>query len=155
MALATELKKEIEDIFAEQWAVKDGQVVPDPAALKLSNEARRFERATVLYADLSGSTDLVNNYKWTYAGEIYKAYLAVAAKIIRAEKGVITSYDGDRIMAVFLGDTQTTTAAICGLQINWAVQNIVNPALKKQYPSDAYAVKQIIGIDTSELRTAE
>jgi class 3 adenylate cyclase len=57
-------------------------------------------------------------------------------------------------MAVFLGDTQTTTAAICGLQINWAVQNIVNPALKRQYPSDAYAVKQIIGMDTSELRTA-
>jgi hypothetical protein len=30
-----------------------------------------------------------------------------------------------------IGDTQTSSAAKCGLQINWAVKNIINPALKK------------------------
>jgi class 3 adenylate cyclase len=128
--------------------------VPDPENLALSNEARHFKRATVLYADLTGSTDLVQKHTWSFAGEIYKAYLACAARIIRNLDGEITSYDGDRIMAVFIGDKQTSNAAKCGLQINWAVKNIVNPALAKQYPTNSYSVGQVVGIDTSELRTA-
>jgi hypothetical protein len=42
-----------------------------------------FEKATILYADLSGSTDLVNAHGWTFAAEIYKAYVLVGAKPIR------------------------------------------------------------------------
>jgi class 3 adenylate cyclase len=57
-------------------------------------------------------------------------------------------------MAVFIGDYQTTSAAKCGLKINWTVQNVINPALKAQYPSTDYWVKQIVGIDTSEIRAA-
>jgi len=38
------------------------------------------------------------------AAEIYKTYLHCAAKIIRSEGGSITSYDGDRIMGIFIGD---------------------------------------------------
>jgi class 3 adenylate cyclase len=154
MGLSADLEKEVKDIFAEQWSVTDGKVVPDPENLRLSNDARSFNRATILYADLSGSTDLVNNERWARAGEIYKAYLACAARVIKLLEGEITAYDGDRVMAVFLGDSQTSRAAKCGLQINWAVKNIVNPAFKKQYPDSNYVVKQVVGIDTSEIRAA-
>jgi class 3 adenylate cyclase len=154
MGLTADLESEVEAIFKESWTEKEGQVVPAPENLSLSNEARHFERGTVLYADLSGSTKLVNKMNWGFAGEIYKSYLVCAAKLIRSLDGVITAYDGDRVMAVFLGDLQTTNAATCGLRINWAVQNIVNPALKKQYTSAEYVVKQVVGVDTSELRAA-
>ena len=154
MSLLTELQTEVREIFSSQWEVSKGYVVPDPEDLKLSNDARHFERATVLYADLSGSTSLVNNQTWPMAGEIYKTYLACAARIIRSMDGEITAYDGDRIMAIFISDHQTSNAAKCGLKINWAVQNIVNPALKRQYPNRDYIVKQVVGIDTSEIRAA-
>jgi class 3 adenylate cyclase len=131
MAILKDLQEEVRAIFAETWNVTAGQVVPDPEDLRLFNDAREFERVTVLYADLSGSTDLVNNQPWTRAGEIYKSYLACAARVIRSQDGEITAYDGDRVMAIFLGDTQTSNAVKCGLQINWAVKNIVNPALVK------------------------
>ena len=107
-----------------------------------------------MYADLSGSTSLVNNFPWSFAGEKYKSFLTVSAKIIRSHEASITSYDGDIIMAVFTGDGQTSNAAKCGLQINWAVKNIINPALKRQYPDQDCTVKQVIGIDTSEVRAA-
>jgi len=154
MGLLADLNTEVKDIFAGVWEVTTGQVVPDPEHLKLTNNARHFSRATVLYADLSGSTNLVNSQPWSRAGEIFKSYLACAARIIRSLDGQITSYDGDRVMAVFLGDTQTSNAAKCALQINWAVLNIVNPALKRQYSDSDYAVKQVVGIDTSEIRAA-
>ena len=154
MAMLTELQDEVESIFGETWDVAAGHVVPDPEDLKLSNDARHFKRATVLYADLSGSTNLVNSQPWTRAGEIYKSYLACAARIIRSEDGELTSYDGDRVMGVFVGEMQTSRAVKCGLKINWAVKNIINPTLKAQYPSSDYVVKQVVGIDTSEIRAA-
>jgi class 3 adenylate cyclase len=154
MGLLADLQNEVRSIFAAQWSVTNGHVIPDPEDLTLSNDARYFKKATVLYADLSGSTNLVNNQPWSRAGEIYKSYLSCAARVIRSLGGDITAYDGDRIMAVFLGDNHTSNAAKCGLQINWAVREIVNPALKRQYPDCNYDVKQVVGIDTSEIRAA-
>jgi class 3 adenylate cyclase len=42
----------------------------------------------------------------------------------------------------------------CALKINWAVKNIINPALNKQYPDNNVTVSQVIGIDSSQVRTA-
>jgi class 3 adenylate cyclase len=64
---------------------------------------------------------------------------------------VITAYDGDRVMGVFIGDYQSSSAAKCALKINYAVRKIINPALKAQYPSSNFSVAQCIGIDTSEV----
>ena len=154
MALLDELKNEVKKIFGESWKARSGEVVPDPEDLRLGNDAVEFERATVLYADLAGSTNLVNTEGWTYAAEIYKTYLYCAARIIRSEGGSITSYDGDRIMGVFVGKSQSRPAVRCGLKINYAVQEVINPLLAAQYPYLDYKVSQIVGIDTSEIRAA-
>ena len=147
--LTTYVKK----VFKDAWSERDGQVVPDAGDLILGNEAVRFDRATILYADLSGSTKLVETTNWSFAAEIYKTYLHCATKIIKDEGGVVTSYDGDRVMGVFIGKSQTTPAARAGLKINYAVQKIVNPAMHAQYNTD-YNVVQVVGIDTSEVRVA-
>jgi class 3 adenylate cyclase len=154
MALKQDLEAQVKAIFDDDWKTREGKVVPDPTDLGLGKDAVEFERATILYADLSGSTKLVDGYKWWFAAEIYKAYLHCAANIIRSEGGTITSYDGDRIMAVFIGGSQTTSAARCGLKINYAVLKIINPALKAKYGEKAYQVRQVVGIDTSEIRAA-
>lgn len=154
MTFKEDLEKKVKKIFKDSWNTRDGRVVPSASDIALgNNDAIEFEIATVLYADLSGSTKLVDEYKWQFAAEIYKTYLLCAAEIIRKQGGVITSYDGDRIMAVFIGDSQTSNAANCGLKINYAVTHIVNPAMKEQYSTE-YVVKQVVGIDTSLLRVA-
>lgn len=152
MSLEEDLRSEVKRICGDQWTARDGQKVPESADLKLGNDAVKLN-ATVLYADLSASTKLVDGYKPHFAAEIYKSYLHCAAKIIRSEGGSITSYDGDRIMAVFIGDWKNTSAARAGLKINYAVQDIVNPAIKAQYDT-TYQVSQTIGIDTSTLFVA-
>ena len=150
MSVADDLRSEVKRIFRETWTTRVGRVVPESEDLKLSNDAVKLE-GTVLYADLSASTNLVDNHEAYFAAEIYRTYLYCAAKIIRAEGGAITAYDGDRIMALFIGDSKNSSAARTGLKVNWAVNNIVNPTLKKQYPDTSYKVKQTIGIDTSAL----
>lgn len=154
MAASDEMEAVVATLMASVWNTRQGRVVPEPEALRLNNDAIEFERATVLYADLKGSTALVDTMPWQFCAEIYKAFLHCAATIIRQQGGTITSYDGDRVMGVWVGDRQTTPAAIAGLKINYAVQNIVNPALKKQYPHRSHDVSQVVGIDTSAIRAA-
>lgn len=74
-----------------------------------------------------------------------------SAKIIRSEGGEITSLDGDRIMAVFIGDTKNTSAGRAALKINYARISIINPALVAQYPKSNYEVKHTVAVDSSEL----
>jgi len=153
VGIKEDLQAEVKKIFAEQWDTRDGTVVPESQNLKLGNDAVKLD-GTVLYADMSDSTRLVDTQPNTYAAEIYKAYLYCAAKLIRAEGGAITAYDGDRVMAVFIGDYKNTSAVRAALKMNWARTNIINPALKAQYPNRDYVVKHSVGIDTSKLFVA-
>ena len=128
-----------EDLIAEggrvvrgEWETRDGKVVPAPEDLQLGNHAVNLD-ATVLYADLAGSTVMVDSSPINVAAEVYKTYMVCAARIIKKAGGAITAYDGDRIMAVFLGTSKNTTAARTALQITWALNHIVNPSLRGQY----------------------
>ncbi len=153
MGLKSELEQEVGDIFSSTWKERDGQAVPTDDSLTLGNDAVKLD-ATVLYADLSDSTKLVDAYEAYFAAEIYKSFLRCSAKIIRAEGGAITAYDGDRIMAVFIGGNKNTSAVRAALKINWAAKNIIRPASKKQYPNSSYVLKHVVGVDTSPLFVA-
>lgn len=150
MALGDELSIEIRGIFREQWALRDGRVVPETKAVGENNDGVRLE-ATVLYADLSGSTSLVDNLGHWRAAEVYKAFLRCSARVIRSEGGEIRAYDGDRVMGIFLGDSKNRSASRAALKINYAVKNIVQPAYDDAYPNTPYTIRHCVGIDTSEL----
>lgn len=154
MALIDDLQVQVKDTFKYQWSEREGYVVPEPESLKLGNDAIHLKEATVLYADLDGSTSLVETKSWPFAAEIYKSFLFCATKLIKDEGGSITSYDGDRVMGIFLGGSQSSTAVRCALKITYAVREIINPAIKVQYPSADYKVRHVIGIDHSAIRAA-
>lgn len=152
MALADDLEKEVGSIVSTTWKTRDGTVVPEPANVVLGNYAVKLT-ATVLYADLAESTELVLDHDPAFAAEVYKSFLHCAAKIIRAEGGVITAYDGDRIMGVFVGDIKNTPAARSALKINYAVTQMINPLLQSYYKT-SFALQHAVGIDTSDLFVA-
>lgn len=56
-------------------------------------------------------------------------------------------------MGIFIGDNQSSSAARCALKLNYAVRNIVSSALKAQY-STGFSVRQVVGIDVSDIRAA-
>jgi class 3 adenylate cyclase len=155
MGLKEDLTAQVNATFKDQWESQETDRVPAPEDLRLNaNHAKDLEMATVLYADLNGSTNMVDHYKWTFAAEVYKSFLRCAGQVIRSEGGVITAYDGDRIMAVFTGNAKNSSAVRAALKVNYAVKQIVQPALNAQYPNDNFTVGHIVGIDTSRMRTA-
>lgn len=148
-----DIKAEVEQILKTQWKRRSGQVVPEAESVQLGNDAVELD-ATVLYADMADSTDLVIGYKDWFAAEVYKAYLKGACEIIKNNGGVITAFDGDRVMAVYIGKTKNTSAAKTALQINYLAAKIINPALKSSYPNSAFKLEQAVGVDTSKLLVA-
>lgn len=154
MALADDLKKWVSETFTSDWDIEATTGVPDPQDLRLnSNHAKDLDSATVLYADLDGSTNMVNTMKWEFSAEIYKTFLKCASDIIRNEGGVITAYDGDRVMSVFTGKSKNSNAARCALKINSAVKDIIQPTIAKKWKTD-FVITHVVGVDTSQLRAA-
>ncbi len=129
MGLGDDLRSEVGKIFRERWIVREGRQVPEDDDLKLSNDAIHFAEATVLYADLSGSTNMVDTQPWQLAAEVYKTSLVCAARVVRSNGGVITAYDGDRIMPVYVGNARNTDAAKTVLQVNYCAGKIITKAV--------------------------
>lgn len=148
-----EILAEINTIFSTEWSTRDGRQVPESEDVRLGNDAVAID-GTVLYADMADSTGLVNNFKDWFAAEVYKAYLVSACRIIRDNGGEITAFDGDRVMAVFMGNLKNTSAAKAALQINFIVKEI-NNIIKSSYQDTGFQLRQTIGIDTSKLFVAK
>ncbi len=155
MSFTDDLNAEVVKILKEQWEIRDGQKVPDTPDLKLANDGVKLT-GTVLYADLAESTQLVTKHSAAFVAEVYKTYLNCACRIIRNQGGEITAFDGDRVMAVFLGDAKNSSAVRSALAINHAVTHIINPRVRDQYPNlpSDFQICQAVGIDTSELLVA-
>src|SRR4051794_24944281 len=95
MSLSSELTEEVQKIFRETWVETKTEEVPEPKDVLLGNQAKLIESATVLYADMDGSTDMVKTKKWEFSSEVYKAFLRCTARLIRDEEAAsITAYDG-------------------------------------------------------------
>lgn len=150
MAIKEDLEVYVSNTFKAAWTRRDGQKVPVETDVGLGNVGVNLD-AVCLYADMAKSTQLVDNYDPEFAAEIYKTFLYCASKLIRHHDGEITAFDGDRVMGVFIGGAKNSNAAKCALRINYAVQRIINPAIKVQYPSSDYQVTHAVGIDSSPL----
>lgn len=155
MGLKEVLQEEVTAIFSENWSTRAGYVVPSDASLTLSNSAVNLD-ATVLYADMADSTVLVQEQKNHFAAEVYKAFLHCAARIITDQGGSVTAYDGDRVMAVYVGDprSRSMSAVRTALKIHGAVDDIITPAIRNQYEEQSFVLKHVVGIDTSKLFVA-
>jgi adenylate cyclase len=152
MALSDDLRKEVNGVVNQAWDVRDGEVVPATDKVALAGGGVKLE-ATMLYADLADSTEIAM-WDRRVAAKLCKAFLACASRLIRAQGGELRSFDSDRVMGVFLGNSKNTSAAKCALQINWAFLNLIKPKFEAQYEvmrNGTYKLAHCTGVDTSEV----
>jgi adenylate cyclase len=152
MALKDEITSDVNGILAQAFSVRDGLVVPEPSDVVLAGGAVKLT-ATMMYADLVDSTVLAMSNR-QLAARVFKSFLAVSARIIRHHSGYVRSFDGDRIMGVFVGDYKNTSAAKAALNINYAFLYIIKPMLEAKYEvfkNGTYKLGHCAGVDTSEV----
>lgn len=146
MSFKKELENKVQSFFDEDWgSVPNGRVLPNIEGLPFDNSGVRIN-VTVLYADISGSTNMVDTMLDIRAAEYYKAFLHCASKIVTRNKGEIQAYDGDRIMAMFIGDSQADDAVKTAFELHFAVANIVNPIFSQSIFHQT--LKFTVGVDS-------
>ena len=150
MALLDELKGDVQGIIDKPWNLRTGRVVPSSEDVALAGGAVELA-ATMLYADLANSSKIAKTLDRRVAAKILKAFLATTARLVRSHGGSIVSFDGDRILGVFVGDMKNTNAAKCALQINYVVREIIRPKFETNYDSvknASFSIEHGCGIDT-------
>jgi len=157
MGLGADLQANVNQFIKTTWTRKEGRVVPEPEVIGMGTDGIELKEAVCLYADLADSTGLVNTFSDWFAAVVYKSFLHCATKIILSEGGAITSFDGDRVMAVFVGADRFNAAARTGLKINWATSQMVEPAIKanwKEQVVQSLQIRHTVGIDASKVFAA-
>jgi class 3 adenylate cyclase len=153
MGLKEQLQTRVDNILSVTWNIRDGQVVPTTDGVNLSNGAVKLE-AAYLYADLADSTTLARDFDRKTAARVVRSYLHVMSKLVRAYDGEIRSFDGDRVMGIFITGAKRSNAAKCCLKMNWAFLNIVRPSIEAKYPSlkkGGYTLEHCAGVDVGEV----
>lgn len=150
MALIDDLESDVDSVVSFNWDIRNGTVVPTTDSIALGGAGVELT-ATMLYADLADSTRL-SMWDRRVSARVHKAFLSTSSRIIRARGGDIRSFDGDRVMGVFLGDTKNTNAAKAALQINWTFRNLVKPKLETKFDAlKSFNLAHTTGIDLSEV----
>jgi class 3 adenylate cyclase len=107
MGIAEDVEKDVDDILDQTWNIRDGEVVPETSDVALAGGGVRLT-ATMLYSDLADSTELAMNFDKRTAARVFKCFMAATSRIVRDQGGEIRSFDGDRVMAVFIGDSKNS-----------------------------------------------
>lgn len=153
MNLSESIRKDIDATLTAPWSIRDGLVVPSTAKVSLKGGGVRLS-ATMLYADLADSTELAMGKDRRVAAKVFKCFLSASSRLIKSHGGGIRSYDGDRVMGVFLGKGSNAAAVHCALNINYAFQWMIAPRLLAKYRSlstGGYELAHSVGVDTSEV----
>ena len=153
MAWVDTLSTAVDNVFSTSLTERNGTVVPTTDSVTNSQAVKL--NATFLYADLAGSAMLSRVCPWQTTAKIMRAYLDCTTRLIKAWGGEIRSFDGDRVMGVFVGDMKNTHATTCAREIFYTVEEILGPKATSKFDSirnNGIKLKNGIGIDTGEAR---
>lgn len=155
MSLSDDISSDVQGIIDTLWNIRKGHVVPSTSDVALSGGAVELD-ATFLYADLAASSKMAKELDRRVAAKVMKSFLATSCRLIKSLGGTIQSFDGDRVMGVFVGDLKNSNAAKCALQINYVVTQVIKPKFEKKYESvrDAsFYIRHGVGVDTGTVIT--
>jgi adenylate cyclase len=131
--------------------IRKGQVVPESEDISPSEGVEL--NATYVYADMAGSSKLVHSVYRHVAAKIVRTYVNTASMILKAWDGEIRSFDGDRVMGIFIGENRNRVAVRAAMEINWSVHQAMWPKIQSTWNDTAtwgWSLGHGVGIDTGE-----
>ena len=153
MGLLDDLELDVSNVLSTPWTRRQDEIVPQSDSVKLSGGAVELD-AAFLYADLANSSRLARDLDRRVTSRILKSFLATTTRLIKARGGGVISFDGDRVLGVFVGKSKNTSAAKCALQINWVVRKLIREEFESKYQSVSkysHHIAHGVGIDSGQV----
>ncbi len=149
-----ELTQDTTTIFDTTFTVTPGVVVPTVNDVSLDNNAKDIE-AAMLFIDIKKSTHIVDMVQRETAARMYKAFLKGVTRIALANGGDVRSFNGDGVLAVFVGVGKCDNAVRAAMEMKHFFQQTLMPRLEK-YKLSNQALRSIqfdfgIGIDLGDI----
>jgi hypothetical protein len=126
MGLRDDLESRVDGFLKGNYATTRARVVRDPKDIPLGNNAKLLTAAT-LFIDVRQSSDITNTFRRQTAAKMVKSYFSGAVKITNANDGVVRSFNGDGMLAIFLGEKQCDNAVKAAMQIQAFVRKVLRP----------------------------
>ncbi|MBF4622367.1 adenylate/guanylate cyclase domain-containing protein [Clavibacter sp. VKM Ac-2542] len=152
MGIDSEIQAALGSLSGDLWNVKQPTDVPKTEDIVLRDGAA-IVNATYLYADLANSSTLAQKLDAETAARVIRMYLNMSVRVLRHKGGHIRSFDGDRVMAVFMGDSKNTNAFRAAMAINYYVAKVIPEYLRLSLPAvgkAGWGLKHGIGIDSGQ-----
>jgi class 3 adenylate cyclase len=150
MAILDDINNDIDNILDTTWNKRKGSKVPSTEDVALAGGAVELD-ATYLYSDLANSSKIAKQFDRRIAAKIFKAFHSTTCRLIRYHDGTVLSFDGDRVLAVFHGESKNTNAVKCALKINHVVTKLIREKFEKKYEvvkNAKFRISHGTGIDT-------
>lgn len=151
MGIVSDTQTGIDGVLSATWDSREGFVVPTSETVKLRDGAVNVA-ATYVYADMADSSGAAQKLRKEVTAKIIRSYLNASTRLLRHYGGEIRSFDGDRVMGIFMGPEQCTKAVRAALAINWAVELVIEPKLAAKWPTlkETWKMGHGVGIDTGK-----
>lgn len=142
------LAKLVDRDFNHRW----GRIVPSSDGFG-PFDAVTLSDAAYLYTDMADSSSLSTRFSKEDGARVLRVFLYAVSQVIKNRKGEIRSFDGDRVMGIFVGEDAANQAVDAALRISWAVTNSAHDTLldlasyRKAWVDDDWKVRHRTGID--------
>ncbi|MBM1818047.1 adenylate/guanylate cyclase domain-containing protein [Pseudosulfitobacter pseudonitzschiae] len=149
MGINEDIESDVNTIKDATMNVRKGQDFPSTDNVALYNGTVELKTA-YLYADLANSSRMARYFDRRITAKVLKSFLATATRLIRHHEGTVVSFDGDRVMASFVGGSKCTNATKCAFAITWAVKQLIRPRFEAKYDSvknAGFSIAHATGVD--------
>jgi len=132
MSLKDEITENVEAYMRSKYEIVNANVIPDKQSIRFGAHAKKMKHAVVMYADLRASRSILSDNTPLITARVHKAFLYAASKCVRRQQGELRSFNGDSVLAFFIGKNAEKRAVISAMKIKCAVVTIINPIVKEK-----------------------
>lgn len=132
------LQQMVDGFLAGTYETTRPRGVPEPSDIPLGNRAAMIT-ATSLFVDLRQSSDITNAFRRQTAAKMLKSYFEGCVRIVTTNGGVVRSFNGDGMLALFVGDRRADNAVKAAMQMKWFVQMILWPKFNGYFAANQTA----------------
>lgn len=146
MSFSTDLEEMVSGYLTGGYETYEPRGVPYPENIALGNKAAKLE-ATTLFIDVRQSSDITNAFRRQTAAKMMKSYFDGAVRIVNKNDGQVRSFNGDGLLAIFVGDLRSSNAVKAAMQVEYFVKMTLRPKFERYFGSNETALGQALDFD--------
>lgn len=110
MATNQETLDKVDEYLNEAYVQEETRVVPKRTDLTFGNTAKKISHAVVVYIDMRKSRQILSDATTFWSVKIHRAFLLALTHCVEKRDGHMRSFNGDGIMAFFVGEKAASRA---------------------------------------------